>query len=361
MGRGSTSMTAASRPGPLGRLVPANFKDPIGLVRRILSSRDPAAYFAIGNTALAMAATPLDLALAAAERRRYRRVTAPRHPVILVTGAPRSGTTVLSQVLLHHLPVTYLNNLTAVFPRAPIVANRLFGRLLRKPPVSLRSYYGRTVGFAAENDALHIWDRWLGPDRYTMPTRIPPAAADAMRRFFAAYEEAFGRPVLNKNNALATGVGVVAEALPTARFIVIRREPAYAVQSILGARELIQGSRAEPYGVGDPTAHAGTADPIADVCAQVLYHERRIEEQRRELGPERFWIVEYEAFCRAPHEIVERVAREMLDVPLDVAALRAALPPLGNTNRITLPAAEFARIQDTLARLSASPARGTDA
>ena len=118
-----------------------------------------------------MLATPLDMALSIPERRRYRRVTAPRRPVLLVTGAPRSGTTVLSQVLLHHLPVTYINNLTTVFPRAPIVANRLFGRWLQKPPAEYRSFYGRTSGFAAENDALHIWDRWLGT---TTPTQRAP-------------------------------------------------------------------------------------------------------------------------------------------------------------------------------------------
>lgn len=352
---------ADPRPRLLRRLVPPNFKDPVGLARRILGSHDPAAYFAIASTALAMMATPLDLALSRTERRHYERAAAPRHPVILVTGAPRSGTTVLSQVLLHHLPLAYFNNLTAVFPRAPIVANRMFGRWLKRKPVVYRSFYGRTNGFAAENDGLHLWDRWLGSDRYSLPSRLDAATAEAMRRFFGAYETAFGRPVLNKNNALATGATMIADALPTARFIVIRREPAFAVQSILGAREIIQGSRAEAYGVSDPTKRNG-GDPIADVCAQVLYHERRIEEQRREIDPARFWVIDYEDFCRAPHAIVERVANEILDVSVDADALRAALPPLGNTNRITLPTAEFERIRATLAQLSSSPAsRGAKA
>lgn len=352
---------ADSRPRILRRLVPPNFKDPVGLARRILSSHDPAAYFAIASTALAIMATPLDMALSRAERRHYERAGAPRHPIILVTGAPRSGTTVLSQVLLHHLPLTYFNNLTAVFPRAPISANRLFGRWLKTAPVVYRSFYGRTNGLAAENDALHLWDRWLGGDRYRLPTSLDAATVKEMQRFFGAYEAAFGRPVLNKNNALATGASMIAAALPTSHFIVIRREPAFAVQSILGAREIIQGSRTEPYGVSDPTRRNGT-DPITEVCAQVLYHERRIEEQRHEIDPARFWVLDYEDFCRAPHAIVERVASEILDVAVDREALKAALPPLGNTNRITLPAAEFERIRATLAALSSSPAsRGAEA
>ena len=54
------------------------------------------------------------------------------------------------------------------------------------------NFYGRTSGFAGRNDGLHIWDRWLGNDRYRPPTRLEPAAADDMRRFFGAFEAASG-------------------------------------------------------------------------------------------------------------------------------------------------------------------------
>lgn len=349
-------MTTA-QPSTWRRLLPANFRDPVGLARRILSSRDPAAYFAMASTVLAAVVTPLDAALARTVERRRLVAAAPRLPIVLVTGAPRSGTTVLSQALIHNLPVTFFNNLTSVFPRAPITANRLFGRFLRKPSGELHSFYGRTSGFASENDALHLWDRWLGPDRYAAPERFDAATAEAMRRFFAAYEQAFGRPILNKNNALATGAEPVAAALPTAHFLFIRRDPVFAVQSILGARETIQGTRDAPYGVNDPGRRHVVSDPIEDVCAQVLYHERRMEEQQRSIGDRRFWVVEYEQFCVEPHAIVERVGREILGLDVDTAALRAALPPLRNTNRSKLPQGEIDAIHATLARLRASSAR----
>lgn len=347
---------STARPALLRRLVPANFRDPVGLARRILGSRDRAAYFAVASTALAAMLAPLDAFLAATLEKRFLadHVT-PEKPIVLVTGAPRSGTTVLSQALIHHLPVTYFNNLTAVFPRAPITANRLFGRWLGAPERTLHSYYGRTSGFASENDGLHLWDRWLGPDRYAVPDRLSADAAAELRRFFAAYEHAFGRPILNKNNALATGVLAIAEALPTAHFVYIRRDPIFTAQSILGARETIQGTRAAPYGVNDPTRNTTAASPIEDVCAQIVYHERRMEEERRIVGDDRFWVVDYERFCEAPHAIVERVGREILRVPVDVDTVRRSLPPLRNTNRSKLPPAEIEEIATTLARLRANP------
>jgi Sulfotransferase family len=338
-------------------LLPPNFQDAGGLFLRLLQTRNRAAYFAMTHTALAVAATPLDLLLERAERGLYARAEPPKKPIVLVGGAPRSGTTILEQVLVKSLPVTYFNNLTAVFPRAPIMANRLFGRLLRKPRRGFDNFYGRTSGFAGRNDGLHLWDRWLGNDRYRPPTHLEPALADGMRRFFGAFEAAFGGPIANKNNALAICADVVAPVLPTAHFVCIRREPLYAVQSILGTREFIQGKREAPYGVGDPRYAGRTdVDPIEEVCAQVLYTERRMEEHQRTLGPSRFWIVQYEEFCRAPSAVAEKVADEILGVAIDRAAVRAALPPLRDTNKVKVSPAERERIAATLARLSAAAA-----
>ncbi len=341
-----------ARPSFWRRLIPANFRDPVGLARRILRSRDRAAYFAVASTALAAVVTPLDQLLAATVEKTHLRDQAPARPVILVTGAPRSGTTVLSQALIHHLPVAVLQQPDRrVSARTDHRQHALRPAACRSRPARSTASIGRTSGFASENDGLHLWDRWLGPDRYAVPERLDERTAADLRRFFAAYERAFGRPVLNKNNALATGAVAIADALPTARFIFIRRDPVFAVQSILGARETIQGTRAAPYGVTDPARRQRVTSPIEDVCAQVLYHERRMEEERRIIGDERFWVVDYEQFCLEPHAIVVRVAREILGVDVDVDALRAALPPLRNTNRSKLPAAELDEIERTLARL----------
>jgi hypothetical protein len=336
------------------KLIPPNFQDPVGLATRLVRSRDPAALFAILSTFLAAIAAPLDGVLAASERRLYEQATAPRMPIVIVTGAPRVGTTIVSQVLSAHLPVTFFNNLTTLFPRAPIVANRLFRRMLRPRATDYRSFYGRTHGFARQNDGLHLWDRWLGEDRYAVPEELAPPVAERMRRFFAAYETAFGKPILTKNNALATHATTVARALPTSHFVFVRRQPEYAAQSILRAREVIQGSRSGPYGVPDPqhrTVGKDAASPIEAVCAQLAYHDRRMREQQEELGPGRFWVLEYEDFCRAPERIVERVGREILGVEVDTAAVRAALPSFRSTNRVTVSAADFAEIRATLARL----------
>ena len=99
---------------------PAQARDPFGLFVRLVRTGDPAARFTMLNAVAGVAATPLDMALAVVERRRYAAASSPRKPIVLVCGAPRTGTSLVTQTLIRHLPVHYFNNLTAVFSRSPV-------------------------------------------------------------------------------------------------------------------------------------------------------------------------------------------------------------------------------------------------
>ncbi|MGH7701967.1 MAG: sulfotransferase, partial [Gemmatimonadales bacterium] len=203
----------------LHRFIPEHFHDPFGLALRLLRTRDPAALFAMESALAGALLTPLDLLLQAAERRRYQAAESPRLPMIFVCGPARSGTTLVAQTLMRHLPVAYINNLTAVFPRSPLTANALFGRLIGPPRISYGSYYGRTQHWSGPNDGLHLWDRWLGKDRTAIRSSLTEEETTAMRRFFGALEQATGKPLVNKNNSLNACANVVARTLEGSHFL----------------------------------------------------------------------------------------------------------------------------------------------
>jgi Sulfotransferase family len=292
----------------LHRFVPAHFHDPFGLAARLIRSGDDAARFAMVSAALGVVATPADLILQLWERGLYDRAAPPTRPMILVCGPPRSGTTLMTQVLIRNLPVAFINNLTAIFPRSPLTANRLFGRLPQNRAVEYHSYYGKSSRLSGPNDALHLWDRWLGTDRTTIPETLGEPAADAMRRFFGAFERLYRAPLVAKNNSLNATARLVAEALPTARFLCLRRDPVYLAQSLLRARRDIHGGDETPYGLAD----TDDPDPIESVCRQVEFHERLAEQQLAAIGQARFWIVSYEGFCADPLATVRRASVEGL-------------------------------------------------
>ncbi len=338
----------------MARMIRSNFRDPIGLFGRLLRSRSREAYYAMATGAAAVLATPLDLLLSGREARLYESAPEPSQPVVFIMGAPRSGTTILSQVLINSLPVAYFNNLTQIFPRSPITANRVFAPFVRVPASPrYRSYYGRTAGLAGTNDGLRLWDRWWTGDRYRVPEAFDEATGEAMRSFFGAYESAFGKPIINKSNALATCSAALAEVLPTARFICVEREARFNIQSIIVARETIQGSRDLVYGVQAPDGWP-KSDYFEAVCSQVLYHRASVREQRRRMGEDRMWIVGYEEFCREPLALVDRVGREWLGVKVEPSVVARRLPALKVSNRVTIGREDFDLIES---RLDALPTK----
>lgn len=331
----------------LGGVVPAHFRDPFGLAIRLLRSESREARYAMLSAIAAVAATPFDIVFTRFEKRRLAEAPAQRYPLLLVTGPPRSGTTLLTLALIRCLPVAYFDNLTAIFPRAPITARLWLGRARPREQTRLESFYGRTAGLAGPNDGLHLWDRWLGLDRTRIPRALEPAVGQAMQRFFAAFEAAFGGPIVAKNNNLIGCADLVAEWLPEARFICLRRDPLFLAQSLLEARLMIHGAARASYGIDDPD-RPSDLDPVTDVIRQLRFYEGLAARQRSALGA-RFEEISYESFCASPVEATQRIARETLGLAPDLDATRRLLPPLSASRRRTLPLDTFARLERALA------------
>lgn len=334
----------------LHAFVPADVHNPIGLARRLLRIKDPAALFAMRAAAIAPAALPLDLLFMPFEKLRYRRATAPERPILLVCGAARSGTTLSAQLLMRNLKVSHFSNLTSIFPRAPLTAESSFGWFVTQADVTYQSFYGRTSGWSAPNDALYLWDRWFGHQRTRAPERIAPKAQRAMVSFFGAMEQATERPTLGKNNALNASAHLVAEVLPTARFICIVRSRIPLALSLLKARIDIHGEAELPYGLM-PLDHPPGLDPIEDVCRQVLFHEALARQQLERLGPERFRLVRFEDVCQDPRGFVDKIGHAVLGQRADFARTDPDLTQFAPEKRPD-DAALTARIQETFDRIA---------
>jgi hypothetical protein len=336
----------------------ANFRDPMGLAWRMLASRDRAAYDALGRAALAAVLRPLDRSLASVERRTLEASgESALAPLLLIVGAPRSGTTLVYQILAHALDVSYFANLSAMFPSAPLTATRLFLRGRRRAGAGFQNFYGQTVGLAAPNDGFEVWNRWLGNDRYEAPAELAPEAIREMRRFLGAWTKTFGRPFLNKNNRNTACIELLAAALPEARFVVVRRDPAHVAESLVLAREVVQGSRARGWGLASRESRV-VDDPLRyvdDVCDQVYEIERRLERQLAAVPGDRVFEVAFEDFCAKPAHAVLQLHRAFPEIPM--TAEHVELKPFPVAREVRLAPDESARIRERLGALAAS--RGT--
>jgi len=323
-----------------------NFQDPFGLIYRMVRSGDRAAMFALCQAGFKVPLGVLDRLLEPLETQRLQDSGDKTLPIVLIVGPPRSGTMLTYQLLSQHLPLSYLNNWGAMFPRSTITASRILNRYGYTTAAALHSYYGNTAGFHGVNDGFHVWNRWLGNDRYSVPRDITAESRRDMRRFFAAWSETFNRPFLNKNNRNSFCMSLLSSILETAVFVVSTRKPVFVAQSLLLAREHIQGDASRGWGLGTHRPHRRPRpSPLEDVADQVRYVYERIEEQLAHVPPERVVHTCYEDICRDPGQLLSDVDELLRKRSPEACGSEnpasRLLPPLPNTDRIKLPPSRF--------------------
>jgi len=342
------------------RIVPSNFNNLFGLAKRLIQSKSTAGRAAMLYSILGILMIPLDWCFQFSERKLYKKSSEPKLPLIFVCGPPRSGTTLVSQVLIKHLPVSYFNNLTSIFPKSPIVANKIFGRFTKKnnTDITFKSLYGRTSNIWAPNDALYLWDRWTGASREEIPKEISTVNRTEMRNFFGAVEQNTGKPLVNKNNKLNTYANMIAEILDTAYFICLDRDPVFLAQSQLIASRFIHGDENTPYGPRfeaiKKNQNAPNVDAVEQVCKQVIIHRETMYKQLNLIGEKRFIIVPYEDFCADPAKWVCKISDEILKHRLDPEMIRKDLQPLKVSKNIKINEVTFKKIENTFNHLNIS-------
>jgi hypothetical protein len=274
-------------------------------VFKLISSPNSAARSALLMAVAGLLLIPFDYLLKPWERRIYARATKPNKPLIIVVGPPRSGTTLVAQYLINQFSVGYLNNLTSLFPRSPIAANRLFMSADRFRRGDYRAFYGKSRRLSGANDGLYIWDRWLGQDRHQVPKTLLNDGA-SMSKVFGALTDFVDRPIVNKVNRLNTCAELVVDEIENVSFVCLHRDPLFLAQSLFLARTEILGDVDSPYGTEHDNRHLD--DPIEDVCQQVMFHEQCARKQQQILGEERFTIISYESFCENPEAFAQAIA-----------------------------------------------------
>lgn len=283
----------------------------------MLLSGKPAAYAALFRAGVELVVTPLDMMLA--KTRKFPDVTdsANTQPLLLIVGPPRAGTTLVCQYLAQTLDVTYSSNLNSLFPRS-VLFRKARSRAIEP---DLTSYFGQTAGLDKPNDAFHIWNRWLGDDRYRTKTSLSESDAHEMKRFFATWTDHAQRPFLNKNNRNCHCLALLAEALPQAHFVVVNRDPTAIVRSLIRARRTVQGDEACGWGLLSQEDHA--AEPLGyvrDVCEQVGNVNRLLSEQVAQVSSTRLHHTSYEQFCESPLALAETLNSRIQGVALRKAA-----------------------------------------
>jgi hypothetical protein len=271
----------------------------------------------------------LNAALAPVEESAYLDVDE-EHPTLHVVGVPRSGTTLLHQVLAAGLEIGYVDNLTAAFWRAPVFGLRLARKLgVRDSGPSFDSSFGRTRGVGEPHEFGYFWNHHLRyPGLYALPEgheeTIDWTALRTVLVNMACWER---RPMLFKPMLLTWHLERMARELPRTRYVWIRRDLHETALSLLSMREALHGSL-EVWASLRPHGPDWLADepPWRQVAAQAIELERTIAGAAERLGGA-VLAVDYEELCAAPEDVVERVRALLASTGSPPARRPTALAP----------------------------------
>lgn len=243
---------------------------------------------------------------------------APKRPwdPLFILGAPRSGSTLLFQMLAHSLRVTYLPRLANYGYGASHLMLRVFGRSLSRHRPLFVSRFGATPGLLSPTESFAFWRRWFWKghdgDHYH-PSPLPPDDASDLRDAVRTIEAHRDAPLLVKCPYLALSATPLSDAFPNSRFIFIAREPIDVAVSIRRGRE---SSAHDWWSVRPPNYLAHRDEPETEqIMWQIAETTTILRKQLEALSHERWRLVMYEDLCARPREIV--------------AELLAWLAPLG--------------------------------
>lgn len=201
-----------------------------------------------------------------AERNHLERSARSTIPPIFIMGAPRSGSTLLYQLLAYSCRTSYFTNVASVLYGAPALTTRMIVGRRRYEDATFSSDYGLSRGSFAPSEAGRIFQRWFGATQ-------PMDFSESIRRTVGSIEATMGGPFLWKNLNLTFHLPVLHELFPSALFVHMYRDPAFTCQSIiLGLRR--RGIGNVP-GVMDKRMTG--PDVVEQVARGVIDVERRID------------------------------------------------------------------------------------
>ena len=207
-----------------------------------------------------------------------------KYPPIFILGAPRSGTTLIYQLLIQHYNLSYISNFASVFFKFPSLITALFKRKhLNNINFELKSNYGVIPGLWSPSEASKVFYYWFENSNNLK----------FIGRRINKISEIFGAPFICKNLDNCFRLEKIIETFPKAIFIYVKRELLYNTQSLLYAiAEAIKKISARPSVLNNNTNKTLLERSLDDIVSVNNMIEEFFSERKHKVLK-----ISYESFC----------------------------------------------------------------
>jgi Sulfotransferase family len=233
-----------------------------------------------------------------------------------IVGAPRSGTTILSQSICSCLDISYVDNLMASFWKSPTFGALLSNKLINERFVSSFSEHGATKLVSDPHEFGAFWRDCLNYNDMTQQVDIE---INWSRLLFKLDRicAVFKKPMLYKVFQLYWHLAEFHAYRPNTKWIFIEREVCSNVNSILKLRKSMTGST-DKWVSAKPkfSEQFDNQNNEVQVASQVLGINQWIRSEFSKLTCESWLTVSYEEFVKKPEATLETISN-FLKVNID--------------------------------------------
>lgn len=229
-------------------------------------------------------------------------------PHIFIVGAPRSGTSLVYEVVVTAFKLAYFTNLSHRFYMTPLAVTKLGQVFLRPRKPAFQSDYGHIAGWAAPNEGGWIWRRWFEDGAWTDESALSSLPAQEIKATLSGMSNLFHAPFINKNVMHSNRIRLLDALFPGCLFIEVRRDPKETVRSIVRAQRRQKGPEPdrEQWWSVRPSIAGGVTD-IERACRQVVGVAHDIDLDCSHIGANRLIRINYETMCEDPRGALEDI------------------------------------------------------
>jgi len=266
----------------------------------------------VGRLARSALRLTLRPAAARAERLLLNRAAPLRVPPIYLLGVPRSGTTLLYQLLAHCFRVAYFCNAAEAHSRYAALMTYWMRARIRVHETDFTSEYGRARGPEAPSEGLDIWRRFF-PEGYVDDRYLDARAADTLRRIISAVSGILAAPFVNKDPNHCPRVRALDALFPGTLYVYVYRDPVATAASLLTIRRN-RVARGE-IELGTWTSvrpreydRFRDLDVVGQISGQVHCAALNALNDLRAVAADRWIGIRYETLCADPRGTMSRIA-----------------------------------------------------
>ena len=231
---------------------------------------------------------------------------------LFVVGLPRSGTTLVYELIVQAFDVSYFTHMFDYTYGLPNITTRLTNRFARNPSPRYESRYGRIPGFFSPAENFNFWMKWF-PENPVLGHHVPEGSLgehtiDDVNRALGSLTHITHRPYVFKNVYFSLSISSLLKTFSHARIVIVQRDLEAVAASVYKKRSELQ-EKCSWWSIKPPFINSvANQDLLEQVAFQCVRTEQLIEQALAGDNAGRCFTINYAEVCNSPRNFISRLA-----------------------------------------------------